>query len=40
MQDTSSSSWLTCTDGIAKQWQDFLLLVGRMIIGWIFVFYG
>jgi putative oxidoreductase len=41
MQNTgSSSSWLTCTDAMAAQWQDFLLLVGRVLVGWVFVFYG
>jgi putative oxidoreductase len=41
MQDTGSQpSWLTYTDGLASAWQDFLLLVGRVIMGWIFVFYG
>lgn len=34
------SSWLTHTDGFASQWQDFLLLVGRVTIGWIFLKYG
>jgi putative oxidoreductase len=41
MQSTGSSShWLAHTDGLATAWQDFLLLVGRVIMGWIFVFYG
>ena len=42
MQNTESSSshWLSCTDGIATAWQDFLLLVGRILLGWVFVFYG
>ena len=40
MQDTSSSSWMTYTDGMAAAWQDFLLLVARVLLGWIFVFYG
>ena len=33
----SPSSWLTCTDGIAAQWQDLLLLLARVLLGWIFV---
>ena len=42
MQSTGSSAlrWLSCTDGIATAWQDFLLLVGRVMIGWVFVKYG
>jgi putative oxidoreductase len=31
---------LSCADKLAAQWQDFLLLVGRVVLGWIFVFYG
>ena len=29
----SPSSWLTCTDGIAAQWQDLLLLLARVLLG-------
>ena len=38
--NTSSSRWLTCTDGIAAQWQDLLLLAARVLFGWIFVMSG
>jgi putative oxidoreductase len=34
------ASWLTCTDGLAAQWQDFLLLLGRVLPGWIFILSG
>ncbi len=38
MQDTRDSTrYLTYTDGLATQWQDFLLLVGRVLMGWIFI---
>ena len=40
MQSNSSLPMLSCTDKLAAQWQDFLLLVGRVVLGWIFVFYG
>ena len=30
----SLSSWLACTDGIAAQWQDLLLLLARVLFGW------
>ena len=41
MQNTgSSSSWLNATDGIAAQWQDFLILVGRVMFGLIFILSG
>ncbi len=41
MQATRSpASWLTCTDGLAAQWQDFLLLLGRAPLGWIFILSG
>ena len=41
MQATRSpASWLTCTDGLAAQWQDFLLLLGRVLLGWIFILSG
>jgi len=36
----SPSSWLTCTDGIATQWQDLLILLARIMIGLIFVMSG
>jgi putative oxidoreductase len=38
--DTSSASWLSCTDRVAAQWQDFLILVGRVMFGWIFISSG
>jgi putative oxidoreductase len=31
---------LSYTDKLATQWTDFLLLAGRVILGWIFVMYG
>ena len=38
MQNTnSSSSWMSHTDGLAASWQDFLLLVGRVLLGFIFI---
>ena len=33
----SSTSALSYSDGLAAAWQDFLLLVGRVMIGWIFI---
>jgi putative oxidoreductase len=33
----SSHRLLSHTDGIAVMWQDFLLLVGRILLGWIFM---
>jgi putative oxidoreductase len=33
----SSHPALSYTDGIAAAWQDFLLLVGRVLIGWIYI---
>ena len=33
-------SWLTRSDGLAAQWQDFLLLLGRVLLGWIFILSG
>ena len=39
-QNSASPSWLACTDGIAARWQDFLLLVARVLLGWIFVSSG
>ena len=40
MDRSSSPSWLGCTDGIATRGQDFLLLVARVLLGWIFVSSG
>ncbi len=34
---SGSMSFLYCTDGIAAKGQDFFLLVGRVLLGWIFV---
>ena len=34
---SGSMSYLYCTDGIAAKAQDFILLVGRVLLGWIFV---
>ena len=28
---------LSYTDGLAAQWRDFVLLLGRVLLGWIFV---
>lgn len=36
----SSHALLSHTDRYAVLWQDFLLLVGRVMIGWVFVYYG
>jgi putative oxidoreductase len=33
----SSHRLLSYTDGIAAMWADFLLLVGRILLGWIFM---
>ena len=33
----SSHRHLSYADGLAGMWQDFLLLVGRIMIGWIFM---
>jgi putative oxidoreductase len=33
-------SWLTRSDGLAQQGQDFLLLLGRVLLGWIFILSG
>lgn len=33
----SSHSALSCTDGIANGMQDAILLIGRIMLGWIFV---
>ena len=41
MQESQGTpSYLSCTDGLAAQWQDFLLLVARVLMGWIFVSSG
>jgi len=37
---STSPAWLGCTDGIATRGQDFLLLVARVMLGWIFVSSG
>jgi len=34
------SSWLTCTDGIAAQWQDLLMLLARIMMSLIFIMSG
>ncbi len=36
----SSSSWMTHTDRLAAQWQDAILLIGRVLLGWIFISSG
>ena len=36
----SSPKLLNCADGLAAGWQDLLLLVGRVLIGWIFISSG
>ena len=33
----SSHPMLSCTDRLAIAWQDFLILCGRILLGWIFV---
>jgi putative oxidoreductase len=33
----SSHRYLSYVDGLASMWQDFFLLVGRVMIGWIFL---
>jgi putative oxidoreductase len=37
VSNSSSHQLLSCTDGIASLWSDFLLLIGRIMIGWIFL---
>jgi putative oxidoreductase len=37
MQSNSSHPALSHADKLATQWQDFLLLIARLLIGWIFV---
>ena len=32
----SSHPLLSYTDSVARMWQDFILLVGRVLIGWLF----
>src|SRR4051795_1965640 len=39
-KSASASSWLTYTDGIASRWQDLLMVVARVMLGWIFVMSG
>jgi putative oxidoreductase len=34
---SGSLSFLYCADDIAAKWQDFILLVGRVLLGWIFI---
>ena len=36
----SSHPVLSCTDGAAVMWQEFLLLVGRVLLGLVFLIYG
>jgi len=41
MQNAGSSpSWCSGADRLAATWQDFLLLAGRVLIGWIFISSG
>jgi putative oxidoreductase len=40
MQNTTSHPALSHTDTIAATWTDFLLLVGRVLLGWIFLASG
>ncbi|HEY6831346.1 MAG TPA: DoxX family protein [Pseudolabrys sp.] len=40
MQSTTSHPALSHTDTIAATWTDFLLLVGRVLLGWIFLASG
>jgi uncharacterized membrane protein YphA (DoxX/SURF4 family) len=37
VQSNSSHPALSHTDRLATQWQDFLLLIARLLMGWIFV---
>jgi putative oxidoreductase len=39
-ESQASPSYLDYTDRLAAQWTDFLLLVGRVLMGWIFVSSG
>lgn len=40
LQSGSSHPALSCTDGIAASWSDVLLLVGRILLGWLFLASG
>ena len=41
MQKSGSAlSWFTATDSIQGQWQDFLTLLARLLIGTIFILSG
>ena len=40
MQSNSSLPILSYTDRLAAQWMDFLLLVGSVLMGWIFISSG
>lgn len=35
--DASSHPYLSYTDGLASAWYDFVLLIGRILLGWIYV---
>jgi putative oxidoreductase len=35
--DASSHPCLSYTDGLASAWYDFVLLIGRILLGWIYV---
>jgi putative oxidoreductase len=39
-ESQESPSYLNYTDWMASQWADFLLLLGRVLMGWIFVSSG
>ena len=40
VESNSSLPVLSCADKLAAQWTDFILLVGRVLMGWIFVSSG
>jgi uncharacterized membrane protein YphA (DoxX/SURF4 family) len=40
MQESQAPGFLGYTDRIAAKWTDFLLLVARVLMGWIFVSSG
>jgi putative oxidoreductase len=40
MQSGSSHPALSCTDSLAASWSDVLLLVGRILLGWLFLASG
>jgi putative oxidoreductase len=40
MESNSSLPVLSCADKLAAQWADFILLLGRVLMGWIFVSSG